>query len=112
MSDELIEIQWVCGSLDEARRISRYLVQERYVASAQILPWMEAISLLNNKLETSQETKIFLKTKLKYFDIIREVIEQNCKFEVPEITWTKIEGINPSYHDWLDESLVNDDASS
>jgi len=106
MTEEYIEIHWTSGSLDEARRVSRFLVQERYVASAQIIPWIESVTMLNNKLETAQESKIVLKTCLENFEKIREVIEQNCKYEVPEITWFKIEGGNRSYMDWLKESIL------
>jgi periplasmic divalent cation tolerance protein len=104
MSEELIEIYWTSGSLDEARSISRFLVEERHVACAQIIPWIESIYMWNNKLETTQESKIVLKTRLENYDKIREIIEQNCKYEVPEITWCKIEGGNRSYMDWVLES--------
>lgn len=104
MTEKWIEIHWTSGSLDEARRVTRYLVQERYVASAQIVPWIEAISMLDNKLETTQESKVIFKTRLENFDKIQELIEKNCKYEVPEIIWFKIEGGNSPYIDWLRES--------
>lgn len=104
MTEQLIEIHWTSGSLDEARRISRYLVQERYVACAQIVPWIESVYMWDNKLETAQESKIILKTRLDLFDKVRELIEKNCKYEVPEITWFKIEGGNDAYMNWVKES--------
>ena len=104
MPDDFIEIHWTSGSLDEARRVSRFLVQERFVASAQIIPWIESVVMLNNKLETTQESKIILKTRLDNFHKIREVIEQNCKYEVPEVVWFKIGGGNQAYMDWLCDS--------
>ncbi len=110
-SEEFIEIHWTSGSLDEARYISRYLVQERYVACAQIIPWIESVYMWDNKLETSQESKIVLKTRLVNYAKIREVIEQNSKYEVPEITWFKIKRGNKSYMDWLKESTLGSVAS-
>ncbi len=104
MAEELIEIHWTSGSLDEARRISRYLVQEHYVACAQIIPWVESIYMWDNKLETAQESKIILKTRIENYEKIKIVIEQNCKYEVPEITWVKIDGGNKDYMDWLQAS--------
>lgn len=101
MTEEFIEIHWTSGSLDEARHISRLLVQERYVACAQLIPWIESVYLWNNQMETSQESKIVLKTRLENYDKVREIIEQNSKYEVPEVTWFKIEGGNRSYMDWL-----------
>lgn len=105
MSD-FIEVHWTSGSLDEARRISRYLVQERYVACAQIVPWIESIYMWNNQLETTQESKIILKTRTENYEKVKEVIEKNCKYEVPEITRIAIEGGNKSYMDWLEESTL------
>lgn len=103
--DDFIEIHWTSGSLDEARRISRYLVQERFVACAQIVPWVESVYMWNNQLETTQESKIVLKTRRDYYEKIKELIEKNCKYEVPEILWFKIEGGNPLYMDWMKDSL-------
>lgn len=99
--EDFIEIHWTSETLDEARRVSRYLVQERLVACAQIVPWIESVYMWNNQLETTQESKIVLKTRLKNYQRIREVIEQNSKYQVPEITWFKIDGGNQSYMEWL-----------
>lgn len=104
MSEEFIEIHWTSGSLDEARRVSRFLVQERLVASSQIIPWIESVTMLDNKLETTQESLIIFKTLQDNFNKVREVIEQNCKYEIPEILWFKIDGGNSSYLNWLKES--------
>ena len=101
---EFIEIHWTSGSLDEARKISRYLVQERYVACAQIVPWIESIYMWNNQLETAQESKIVFKTRLDLYDAIRDIIKKNTSYQVPEITWVSIDGGNEEYLNWIRES--------
>src|SRR5262249_36777843 len=100
-----IEIQWTSGSLDEARKIARYLVQERFVASAQIIPWIESIYMWNNQLETAQESMILLKTKLDLYEKIKEIIMQNSRYQIPEITFKAIDGGNQEFLDWLEESV-------
>lgn len=102
--EHFIHINWTCGSMDEARKVARYLVQERLVACAQITPWIESVFMWNNELETVQETKVVFKTIFENYDAIKEVIERNCKYEVPEIIWSSIDGGNKSYMEWLDES--------
>lgn len=104
---EFIEIHWTSGSMDEARKVARYLVQERLVACAQIIPWIESVFMWNNQLDISQESKIILKTRRELYEKIREVIEKNCKYEIPEITYFKIEGGNQPYLDWLKENSVD-----
>lgn len=106
MSD-FIEIHWTSGSLDEARKISRYLVQERLVACAQIVPWIESIFMWNNQLDTAQESKITFKAHADNYGKIKEIIEQNCSYEVPEITYVYIDGGNEAYLDWLNQTQIN-----
>ena len=103
---EFIEIHWTSGSLDEARKISRYLVQERLVACAQVIPWIESIYMWNNQLETAQESKIVFKSHFSAYEKIKKVILDNCQYEIPEIIYHRIEGGNPEYMQWLQESLV------
>lgn len=102
---KLIEIHWTCGSLDEARRVSRYLVQERYVACAQLIPWIESVYMWNNQLETTQESKVIFKTHSHLFEKVKEIILQNCKYAIPEITAIPIELANKNYVDWMHESI-------
>jgi periplasmic divalent cation tolerance protein len=105
MSD-FIEIHWTSGSLDEARKVSRYLVQEKLVACAQIIPWIESIYVWNAQIETSQESKIALKTRRENYDKIKKIIEDNCTYEVPEITFSTIDGGNENYLHWLENCLA------
>jgi periplasmic divalent cation tolerance protein len=103
---QAIEICWSCGSIDEARKVSRYLAQERLVASAQITPWVESVYLWNDQLDTSQESKVCFKTHLDHYEKIKQVIMQNSSYEVPEITYTFIDGGNEAYLNWLQETVV------
>lgn len=104
MSD-FVEVRWTSGSIDEARRVCRYLVNERLVACAQIIPWIESIYLWDNNLETTQETKIILKTTKSSVDEVKKIILENSSYEVPEITFFTIEGGNEEYLKWMDESV-------
>lgn len=107
MTENLIEIQWTSDTLDQARRICRFLVQERYVACAQITPWVESIFLWDNKMDTVQESKVVLKTRMENYDAIRKVIEENSQYEVPQIIWMKIDGGNKDYMDWVEKSTLD-----
>lgn len=104
---EIIEIHWTSGNLDEARKVSRYLVQERYVANAKIVPWIESIFMWNNQLETSQESKVIFKTKRENYEKIREIIQQNCSYEIPEITFFVVDGGNEEFLGWIKESVFS-----
>ncbi len=102
---EFIEIHWTAGSIDEARRVCRYLVQERLVACAQIIPWIESVYMWDNQLETSQESKITLKTASELLSEVKEVILKNSSYDVPEITVLDIQDGNEDYLSWISESV-------
>ncbi len=101
---QFIEIHWTSGSIDEARKVCRFLIQERLAACAQIIPWVESIYMWDNKLETAQESKIAIKTQLDCYAAVKKAIEDNCSYQVPEITYRIIDGGNEAYLKWLEES--------
>jgi periplasmic divalent cation tolerance protein len=92
-----IEVRWTSGSIDEARRVSRHLVKEKWVAQAQIVPWVESIYLLDGKLETAQQSKINMLTRQEHYEKVKKYIEENCSYEVPEVTYVVIAGGSMDY---------------
>lgn len=102
---EFVEMSWTSGSIDEARKIARYLTQERLVACVQIIPWIESIYMWNNQLETSQESKVYMKTRRSLVAKVTQVILENCSYQVPEILFSTIEGGNDSYLQWMESSI-------
>jgi len=102
---DFVEVHWTAGNIDEARRVCRYLVKERLVACAQIIPWIESVYMWNNQLETGQESKIILKTKNDLVEKIKEVILDNSSYDVPEIIILQIIEGNDEYLNWISESV-------
>ena len=45
--------------------------------------------------------KVFLKTTEDKFLAVRALIQENCSYEVPEISKIVIDEANPSYLKWL-----------
>jgi periplasmic divalent cation tolerance protein len=102
---EWIQIHWTAGSLQDARKIARYLVQERLVAVAKVVPWVESIALLNNQLETSQETLVQFTTLRSQFSAVEEIIQRQGKFDIAELVAFELKEVNAEYLRWLEENL-------
>ena len=103
-----IQIQWTAPSLEEARRIARMLVIEKLVACANLISGVESIYLWKGQLETSQEVKVYLKTRAELFARVRNLIQQNCSYEVPEISQIQFDDGNPPYIEWVESSTCVD----
>lgn len=101
MENELYEIRFTAGSLEEARGIARHLVQEHLVACAKIVPWVESIYRWDGELHTSQESVVLLKTRPSHFDKIADVIKKKSTYEVPEIIAFPVIQASDAYQQWV-----------
>lgn len=105
MSTPFIEIHWTSGDVAEARRIGRLLVEQRLAACVQIVPLVESLFLWQGKLDEATEAKVVVKTRREFYDRIRKLIEENARYEVPEILFFSIDGGNEAYLKWMGEIL-------
>ncbi|NGX53982.1 MAG: Divalent-cation tolerance protein CutA [Chlamydiae bacterium] len=96
-----IQIYWTCGNIEEAREISRYLVQNHLVACANIIPKVESIYLWKEKLETGKEVKVIFKTREEKFEAVKEAILARCSYDVPEILQVPITDGHQPYLNWV-----------
>ncbi len=102
----MIYIFWTCRNIEEAKKIIHGLLDKRWIACASIFPEVESIYRWEGKIEESIETKIILKTRLKHFETIREYIETNCSYEVPEILQVDIAQGATRYMSWVAEETA------
>ncbi len=106
MMHQLIEIHWTSCSIEEARTISQALIKQKYVACAQLIPHIESIYYWNGAIETSQESKVYLKSLRCHYETIKSFIEKNGTYQVPEIIYFSMDGGNPAYLKWLEDYLL------
>lgn len=98
---DIIQIQWTCESVEEAERISRDLVKRGDVACANIIPDVISIYRWNGVLTEDTEVKVLLKTTQDKFELVRDTILEQCSYELPEVTYTEIDGGNKEYLAWV-----------
>jgi periplasmic divalent cation tolerance protein len=104
MTDTRIVLS-TAGSEDEARKIALYLVQNRMAACVNIVPQVESIYRWQDKVETSREWLLVIKTTAEGFPAIRDRIQEMHSYEVPECILLTIEDGAPAYLDWLKSSV-------
>lgn len=95
-------IETAFGNLDEAKKVIDRLLEEKLVASCQMI---ESNSKWNwkNELEESKEYLVLMKTKKslqeKIYAVIKEIHSYDCfEFAVLELT-----SCNKEYLNWIEE---------
>lgn len=103
--NSMVLILWTAATLEEAHRICHELVEKKLVACANIIPHVESIYLWEDKVESGNESKVFLKTIDSHFELVRDYIKEHCSYDVPEVSKILIDSGNPDYFRWVESTL-------
>lgn len=104
MTDKRIVLS-TAGSEDEARKIARYLVENNLAACVNVVPKIVSIYRWQEKVETSHECLLLIKTTAKKFAGVRDAIRELHSYELPECVAISIEDGSREYLDWLANSV-------
>jgi periplasmic divalent cation tolerance protein len=89
------------GTAEEAKTISRILVEKKLAACANIFSAHTAIYVWENKLNENPETAVLFKTTSdRVHDLIREIKTLHSYDEPGITTWT-IDGGSESFLNWI-----------
>jgi periplasmic divalent cation tolerance protein len=104
MTDKRIVLS-TAGSEDEARKIARHLVDERLAACVNIIPRMESIYRWQDKVESSAEWLLLIKTTGEKSPAVRDAIRALHSYELPECITISIEDGSAAYLGWIDQAV-------
>ena len=95
-----------CGSIDEAQRIGRTLVDRKLVACANILRApVQSIYWWKNKIELAEEVLLLLKSSRSRFAAVESAIRKLHSYDLPEIIALPIAAGSRGYLDWISRSV-------
>ena len=90
---------------DEAREISLTLVEEKFVACANIVGGVSSIYWWNGQVENTDEQLIVFKTLASHLDAVIARVKSLHSYDLPEIIAVPLTGDSPEYLKWLEESV-------
>ncbi len=93
------------GSEEEAHKIARHLVENRLAACVNIVPRVESIYRWQDKVDTSGEWLLLVKTTQERFPAVRDAIRKLHSYELPECVVINIEDGSSDYLHWLADSV-------
>ncbi len=92
-------------SAEEANRIGRTLVEERLAACATLLPPVHSIYRWHDKIESSNETMLLIKTSLDQVPALETRLRELHSYQTPEFLVIPVESGSRAYLDWLQASI-------
>jgi periplasmic divalent cation tolerance protein len=90
------------GSEEEAHTIAESLVKGKKAACVNIGPTVESLFWWENRIESTRESLLLVKTKASLFPEIVELVKRTHSYEVPEIMALPIIAGSEDYLKWLD----------
>jgi len=104
MTDKIVVLT-TCGSIEEARKIAHALVERRLAACANIIPGVESIYRWKDKVETSAEYLLVIKTMASAFPSLSDALAELHSYEVPECIAIPVSDASEPYLTWMGESV-------
>jgi periplasmic divalent cation tolerance protein len=98
-----IVIYITTGSISEAKKIGRILVEEKLVACTNIISPIHSIYSWQGKICDDKEALMVLKSKQKLFNQIVKRVEELHSYDVPEIIAIPIIEGSSKYLSWLNK---------
>ncbi|MGB6856684.1 MAG: divalent-cation tolerance protein CutA [Terracidiphilus sp.] len=92
-------------SPEEAARLGRVLVEERLAACATLLPAVHSIYHWNDKVESSSECMLLLKTASDRLPALEARLHELHSYQTPEFLVLAVEAGSHPYLAWLHASL-------
>jgi periplasmic divalent cation tolerance protein len=93
-------------NLEEAEKITNYLLQEKLIACVNFFPITSSYSW-KGEIVTAQEMTAILKTRIENWDTVKTYIEKNHPYETPCIIKLAEVEANDSYASWIQEETQN-----
>ena len=107
MTDKRLVLS-TASSEDEAHKIALHLVEQQLAACVNIVPQIESIYRWKEKVESSRECLLLIKTSAERFPQVRDAIRELHSYELPECIALSIEDGSAEYLQWLAYSLVKE----
>ena len=104
MNSNTIVIFTTIDNLEEAKKLSTFLVEQKLAACAQISE-IESFYNWKNDVQNDQEFRIMFKTtKDKYKDVEKAILKIHS-YDLPAIYAVDVDELYKPYGDWVNESL-------
>ena len=90
---------------EEAHSIAELLLNRRKAACVNIVPRLDSLFRWQDKLESTQESLLIVKSRASLVPKIVELVKRVHSYEVPEVIALPIISGNEDYLKWIDSEV-------
>jgi periplasmic divalent cation tolerance protein len=105
MNAEAIVVLTTAPEAEEGELLARKIIESKLAACVQILPPMKSLYWWENQVQIDSEHLLLIKTLSLRFTELKEFIQANHSYDVPEIVALSAENISENYFSWLKDYL-------
>jgi len=109
MTDKIVVLS-TCANEADAGRVARALVESRLAACVSVVPGLRSYYYWQDRLETSDEALLLIKTSRELFASLKAELEKIHPYELPEILALPVVEGADNYLNWLTANLRGKDA--
>jgi periplasmic divalent cation tolerance protein len=93
------------SGVEEAERLANLLIGAGLAPCVNIIPKVISVYQWKNKMNRDEEALMIIKTSESSFEEVRELVEKNHSYDVPEIISLEMSQLSPSYAAYLGDFL-------
>jgi periplasmic divalent cation tolerance protein len=101
----VVSVYAVFASVEEAERIGRTMVEERFAACVNILGPIRSIYRWQGAVQTADEIAAIFKTDHEQADALIERVSALHSYDVPCVVSWPVEKVVPKYANWVENSV-------
>ena len=100
----MIIIYITCKDEDEAKKISRHLLDLRLIACANFFP-VQSMYWWQSEITEDNEIALLCKSRKDCFEEIKKEVESIHSYDIPLIEFWSVDGVNKNYFEWMKGEL-------
>lgn len=93
-------------TFEEAEVLARKIIEAKLAACVQVVPQITSFYFWANEVKKDSEHLLLIKTLPEKFNSLKDFIQKNHSYDVPEIAALPAEKVSDSYLNWMKEYLT------
>ena len=104
MEFDFIQVSTTCDRREVLEKLAAQLVKSKVAACCQIEGPITSVYHWEDKLESTAEFRLLIKTTAKLFPAVETTISDLHSYQQPQITAVPIVAISPGYASWISDN--------